>query len=103
MSRIEAMRTWVGLGAAALLLAIAALVLWWSGVFAPPARGQFSGTAAYQHVLDQVAFGPRITGADGSLAAAEYISATLAAEGWEVEYQDFEGDLTLPLFRVVGS
>ncbi len=50
---------------------------------------QFSGEEAFQHVVAQVAFGPRPTGSAANRQTAEYIAAHLSKLGWQVEYQDF--------------
>jgi Zn-dependent M28 family amino/carboxypeptidase len=60
------------------------------GVFSPPGPTEFEGHRAYQHVLDQMAFGPRITGEPGNLAAGDAIVTYLEGEGWDAEFQPFE-------------
>jgi hypothetical protein len=97
------MRIWVLVGvmlAAGLGLAVFAL-LNPAPVEAPVAPGSpgrvtrqpeavvFDGALAYEHVLGQMAIGPRITGTEGGVAAGEYIAAELEALGWAVEFQLF--------------
>ncbi len=58
----------------------------------PPVRGQallFSGTMAYEHVLSQMRFGPRVPGSESITRAADYISDRLKASGMLVTTQDF--------------
>jgi glutaminyl-peptide cyclotransferase len=45
----------------------------------------FSGRRAYQHVLNQVALGPRYPGSPGHQAVQRYIEWTLGETGWRVE------------------
>jgi glutaminyl-peptide cyclotransferase len=58
-----------GLGAVALLVALA-LVIWWLG--RPGPRPAFDAERAFEHVERQVAFGPRIPGTEGHAAAVRY-------------------------------
>lgn len=50
---------------------------------------EFSGTLAYQHILNQEAFGPRPTGSIAGEQTGDYIIKTLEREGWQVETQSF--------------
>ncbi len=50
---------------------------------------QFDGEQAYQHVLNQVEFGPRYVGSDGGQRTAEYIVQELDRHGWASEMQEF--------------
>lgn len=47
------------------------------------------GEIAYQHVLDQVAFGPRPTGSEANRRTGDYIIEHLKTSGWMVEEQPF--------------
>lgn len=49
----------------------------------------FDGQAAYQHVLAQVAYGPRPTGSETGWATGDFIIATLQQAGWDTETQEF--------------
>jgi hypothetical protein len=49
----------------------------------------FTGTLAYQHVKEQMAFGPRPTGTEAHKKTGDYIIERLEAAGWEVEEQPF--------------
>jgi len=69
------------------ILVLAALA--WVGAFDEPGPVNFDGASAYEHVLAQMAFGPRITGTEGSLAVGDYMAAELMDVGWEVEFQPF--------------
>jgi hypothetical protein len=103
VKRSEAIRTWVLAGvvmAASIGLAVLAL-LNVAPVEAPVAPGSpgrvtrepesvtFDGALAHEHVLGQMAIGPRITGTAGGIAAGDYIAAELEALGWVVEFQPF--------------
>ncbi len=58
-----------------------------------PVLGQtllFSGTMAYEHVLSQMRFGPRVPGSESITRAADYISDRLKASGMLVTVQDFQ-------------
>lgn len=49
----------------------------------------FDGDMAYQHVLAQVALGPRPTGTEAGWATGDLIIAELDKAGWPVETQEF--------------
>ncbi len=84
-----------------LVLAFAAMLAWYAGVAygflpKPPARPtpgvlarEFSGDAAYAHVVEQVSFGPRPTGSEANVRMGEYILSHLRENGWHVEEQAF--------------
>lgn len=55
----------------------------------PANPSTFQGDLAYNHVVAQLAFGPRITGTAEHLAAGDYIVSQLRALGWAVEIQPF--------------
>jgi glutaminyl-peptide cyclotransferase len=94
-------RFWILLTA---LLAAGALaaVFWWRGTFAPPPRGDFDGSRAYEDVLAQMEIGPRITGTEGGLAGGELIARELEAAGWRAEFQPFEY-MGTPARNVIGK
>lgn len=71
-------------------VAVLAAGIWWMGVFAPAARGDFNGEQAYAYVLAQMALGPRVTGTAGGVAAGDLIAAELEEAGWAAEFQPFE-------------
>lgn len=50
----------------------------------------FDGKRAYDHVLNQTAFGARIPGSDAHAQTRAYIRTTLEKAGWTVEEQEFE-------------
>jgi glutaminyl-peptide cyclotransferase len=64
--------------------------LWWLGAFQRRGPATFDGGRALTHVTAQMAFGPRVTGTAGSLAAGDYIQSQLQAAGWTTEFQPFE-------------
>jgi Zn-dependent M28 family amino/carboxypeptidase len=75
----------------ALLLGGAAL---WAAWPSPKAtNGEFDGERAYQDVIRQVGFGPRIPGTEGHARIIAYIQAELKAAGWqsEVVADEFKG------------
>lgn len=47
------------------------------------------GELAYEHVLAQLAFGPRPTGSEANLLTGDYIVEQLEKQGWSVEEQPF--------------
>lgn len=49
---------------------------------------KFDGSRAYQDVINQVNFGPRVPGSAAHDAEVEYITAELAKTGWQVTIQD---------------
>jgi Zn-dependent M28 family amino/carboxypeptidase len=49
----------------------------------------FDGQKAYEHVLNQCAFGSRPVGSEENRLTAEYISTTLEKLGWAVQMQEF--------------
>lgn len=53
----------------------------------PPEEPQFDGQRAYQHVVEQVSFGPRYPGSDGHSTTIQWISQELENNGWQVEHQ----------------
>jgi glutaminyl-peptide cyclotransferase len=69
-------------------LAIAGSFLLWRSSTAP-APAQFTGDLAYQHVIAQMNFGPRVTGTAANVAAGDYILAQLAQFKWQAEAQTF--------------
>jgi Zn-dependent M28 family amino/carboxypeptidase len=77
----------------ALLLGGAAL---WAAWPSPKAtNGEFDGERAYQDVIRQVGFGPRIPGTEGHARIIAYIQAELKAAGWqsEVVADEFKGQV----------
>jgi len=71
------------------LVGLALLTAWRLGFFKSPGPSEFDGELAYQHVLAQMDFGPRITGSDANLATGAYIADQLNALDWRTEFQDF--------------
>lgn len=51
---------------------------------------QFNGDRAYQDVVNQVTFGPRVPGSDAHDSEVEYIRTELEKAGWQVTIQDTE-------------
>ena len=49
----------------------------------------FDGNLAYEHVLAQVAIGPRPTGSEAGWATGDFIIAELEKLGWQAESQEF--------------
>ncbi len=69
----------------ALLVILSAAVLYW---MQPPRRMRFSGEQAYQDVLTQMAFGPRIPGSAAHTQAVNWMLAELRKAGWKAEIQN---------------
>jgi glutaminyl-peptide cyclotransferase len=75
-------------------------------MFTPPAsQPAFSGDAAMQFILNQVAFGPRVPGTPAHLQCRDYFVEHFQALGWETSLQSFsmpgyEG-VTLDLNNVI--
>jgi Zn-dependent M28 family amino/carboxypeptidase len=53
----------------------------------PEPAQEFDGQRAYQDVVNQMAFGPRIPGSEAHQQAEEYIATELEKAGWQVELQ----------------
>jgi glutaminyl-peptide cyclotransferase len=49
----------------------------------------FDGRRAYNDVIAQTEFGPRITGSEGNRKVGEYIVEQLKQANWSCEFQDF--------------
>jgi Zn-dependent M28 family amino/carboxypeptidase len=56
----------------------------------PAADQQFDGERAYEHVLAQVAFGPRLPDSQAHQQTIAYITQTLTAYGWKTAHQKTE-------------
>ncbi len=101
MRKTDALLTWIRLRWLEIVLIVGLLGVfaWLGGLSAPmvrellptpsPRAGEFNGEAAYQHVLAQVAFGPRPTGSEAGRQTGDYISTYLSQQGWQVELQGF--------------
>jgi len=74
------------------LLTIAGIILIslsvWLGLFFYHAPARFSGQCAYQDVVAQVDFGPRIPGSEAHAQTIFYIQEELRKAGWKVELQE---------------
>lgn len=73
-----------------LLLLVLALLLGGAALWAAwprpkAASAEFDGQRAYQDVIRQVEFGPRIPGTEGHARVIAYIQAELKAAGWQSE------------------
>jgi Zn-dependent M28 family amino/carboxypeptidase len=55
-----------------------------------PVSTSFDGRRAYADVQTQVAFGPRIPGADGHAQVVAWIRTELKSAGWQMEIQESE-------------
>src|SRR6187402_1023471 len=69
-----------------------------AGVAAAQTATPFDSTRAYNHVRDQVAFGPRPAGSPANDKTRAYIISTLAQSGYTAVEQPF--DTTTPVGRV---
>ena len=70
---------------------VALPVIWFLSRPAPRPAGPatFQGDLAYEYVVAQMEFGPRITGSAEHAAAGDYIVGEVRALGWVVEIQPF--------------
>ncbi|HET91212.1 MAG TPA: M28 family peptidase [Chloroflexi bacterium] len=82
---------------------VASLAALWLGLSAcsEPQPVSFDGQAAYEHVVAQCDLGFRPTGSEAGWATGEYIIATLEAQGWTVETEEFTYRDT-PVRNIVG-
>jgi len=69
----------------ALILLIVGLVIWRFSLTPPPTH--FNGEKAYQDVLSQVAYGPRIPESQAHTKTIAFIQDELHKAGWEAEVQ----------------
>jgi glutaminyl-peptide cyclotransferase len=73
-----------------LFIGVAAAAAFW--VWEEPANTaqpeQFDGERAYQDVLTQVDFGPRLPASTAHAQTIEWIKSSLTSAGWQVEVQD---------------
>ncbi len=76
------------------------VVLPWSACGS--ADDRFSGSAAYAHVEEQCALGPRVVASEASRQTADYIVARLERRGWSTVVEEFEYG-GLPLRNVIGK
>lgn len=114
MRKIDVLRHWAGNRWLEILLVLGLIgILAWLGTLSTPMvrellptpaprAGEFDGQAAYQHVLAQMAFGPRPTGTEAHRQTADYIATYLARQGWQVELQNFTY-LGTPARNIIGK
>ena len=67
-----------------------------------PVPVSFDGERAYEDVITQVAFGPRVPGTEGHEMIQEWISEKLAQAGWQVEIQESQA-LGHPIENIVAK
>ena len=72
-----------------IVLALCSILFWQLNESSQPSKANFDGEKAYRDVLAQMAFGPRITGTEGSRKCGDYIAEQLGQAGWSVEFQNF--------------
>jgi len=78
-----------------------ALSLWFLSAKNQSPQG-FDADLAYQHVIEQMEFGPRIPGSEAHANAVAYIQSELNKNDWTVETQNAEA-LGHPLVNVIGK
>lgn len=78
-----------------LTLLVGGTALWAAWPRPQTANTEFDGQRAYQAVIRQVEFGPRIPGTEGHAQAIAYIQSELQAAGWESEViqDEFKGQV----------
>jgi len=67
------------------LLGVLTIIAW--GVFYSPKAGDFEGSRAYQDVVTQVNFGPRVPGTSAHQAEVDWLISKLSSMGWVTEVQ----------------
>jgi glutaminyl-peptide cyclotransferase len=63
---------------------------------------EFDGERAYQDVIKQIEFGPRIPGSEGHTKTVEWIAAVLSESGWMVDVQETTM-MNHPIRNVIGK
>jgi glutaminyl-peptide cyclotransferase len=82
---------WRGWLVAGILLAASAAAFWfWYRSSTPRGPIDFDGALAHEHVVQQMEFGPRISGTEGNRQAGEAIADELRRLGWSVQFQEFD-------------
>jgi glutaminyl-peptide cyclotransferase len=71
-----------------IVLALCSVLLWHTNE-SSQVKASFDGKQAYNDVLAQMQFGPRITGTEGNRKCGDYIAEQLRQTGWSVEFQNF--------------
>jgi Zn-dependent M28 family amino/carboxypeptidase len=72
-----------------IVLALCSVLLWYTNRPSQASKTNFDGKQAYNDVLAQMEFGPRITGTEGNRECGDYIAEQLRQAGWSVEFQNF--------------
>ena len=93
MSQVKTIRThrWLRvILVVVFVIAVGGVAAWRLGFLGRKAPTQFDGALAYNEVLRQMDFGPRITGTDGNYAAGNLIVQTLRERGWQTDFQPFD-------------
>ena len=65
------------------------IILTYSCIGNPSKTAYFDQDASFQHLKNQVLFGPRIPGSEAHKNAINYITGELKKYGWETEIQEF--------------
>lgn len=63
---------------------------------------KFNGARAYQDILTQVNFGPRVPGSDAHAQTIRYIQQELLQSGWKVQLQQTDW-LTFPITNIIAN
>lgn len=83
----------IGLYLTVIGLLLAVVAGWYAFAFLTqpePVSKLFNGERAYEDVLTQVDFGPRIPGTEGHARIVEWMQEELSEAGWQVEVQESE-------------
>lgn len=86
-------------------LLLAVVAGWYAFAFLTqpePVSEPFNGERAYEDVLTQVDFGPRIPGSEGHARMVEWMKGQLSEAGWQVEVQESEA-MGNPIRNVVAK
>jgi glutaminyl-peptide cyclotransferase len=95
----------IGIYLAVIGLLLAVVAGWYTFAFLTqpePVSALFNGERAYEDVLTQVDFGPRIPGTEGHAKVVEWMQEELSGAGWQVEVQESEA-MGNPIRNVVAK
>ena len=94
------------LGMMIIAVATIATGIWRPAMLADaPTNEPFSGERAYQDVITQVEFGPRLPGSEAHTQTVDWIKTSLEADGWQVEIQEsiYQGQTVRNVVARAGS
>ena len=89
-------------GTAGLAVVLVVLAIWRLGTILPLPRPPFDGERAYQDVLTQMAFGPRIPDSSAHTRTVAWLESELHNAGWQVTIQKAT-EMGHPLQNVIAN